>query len=336
MQKMLLSGLIFLLTSASSALSQETTCPDLSALQVAAGYVTLLNTIKIFGAALVVLGALFIFGGLIVKVVYNARVLLEGLGYFVSVGLIASGYWLPDPAYLTWIVFTGCILFAGTVFATIKIHNIEGNDPKGLATLFMLVWGAVAIFYNMTEVAFLSVLALMTILGFMVVVDNLSYVFGFEKEKYVPNATLSALILLTAFLAIHVMTPDAPAAVEVFKPGVFWVSSFVGFTGLLIMSSRIYSSFARGSSSYLVMQLATIVTYFVAMGAALVLGINPLAGMAGTFLVLYIAEKIADVPTEDKITFGVKLMLMGGLLYGAWWYGTEYTTLATEYLTTKL
>ncbi len=320
--------LTILVTAAMPAFGQTQECPDLTLLQRAAGYVTLLNVAKVFGAALVGVGVLFVFGGIIVRIVYHMRILLEVLGYAASFALIASGHWLPDPAYLTWTVFIGCLLFAGTVFATLWIHNIKGDDPKQLAAIFMVVWGAVAVFYSMPEVGFLAVGALMTILGFSVIIGNLSYTFGFEDEKMIPSATVSAILLLAIFLVIHVFVPDAPPFIAVFKSGMFWIASFVGFIGLLIMSSRYYAS----GQNYIGMQIITVVLSIAAVGVGLVFGLNPLVGIAGTFFVLYLASKPVELPQSGMTTFGITLMLSGGIVYGAWWFGTKYTTLAQQYL----
>ncbi|MEX0918152.1 MAG: hypothetical protein WDZ93_03275 [Candidatus Paceibacterota bacterium] len=322
----ILAGIVLLGTP---ALAQE--CADLTTLQRLAGYVTFMNVVKFLGATLFAAGLLFLLRSIIVEIVYHARVLIEMIGYIASLALIASGYWVNQD-HLTWTVFTGCILFAGTVFATLWIHNIKGTDPKPLAALFMVVWGAVAVFYNMPEVGFLSALALMTILGFSVVVGKLSYGFGFADKAAVPTGTTGALLLLLAFVGVHLLGPDAPAAITVFKPGVFWVSSFVAFVGLLIMSSNFYSSDER----YMVMQFFALVIYFGLMAIGLVAAINPLAGMAGTFLVLYLAAKPIEVPRDSYAIFGVMLMLSGGILYGAWWYASQHTTLIQQYLTTQL
>ncbi len=326
----LLSTLLISL-AAGPALAQAAECADLTTLQRLAGYVTLLGLIKVLGATVIAVGILFVAGGVIARVIFQSKVLLEILGYGVSLALIGRGYFEPDSANLTWIVFTGCILFGGSVMATLWIHNIKGDDPKTLAAFFAVVWGSVAIFYNLTEVGFLAVMALVTVLGFSFWVGQLSYAFGYERKRDIAPATMAALILLAGFVGIHALMPDAPTAVTVFKPGMFWVGSFVAFIGLLIMSSR----WGASSGNYLVMQIITIVILGAAVTIGLVLAINPLAGMAGTFLVFYLAAKPIEVKARGHIAFGLMLMASGGILYTAWWYGTKYTNLVADYLTTQ-
>lgn len=328
----LLIALAATTTLAFPAFAQTADCTDLTTLQRLAGYVTLLGLLKIIGGCIIAAGFLLVFWGFLLEVLYRSRVILEGLAYVVSFALIGSGYWLENPEYLTWTVFTGCLVFAGSVFATLWIHEIEGDDPKPLATLFMVVWGAVAVFYNMPEVGFLAAMALMTILGFSIIVEPLCYAFGFKEKESIPAATSAGIVLLTIFCFIHLFVPEAPAAVTVFKTGVFWVSSFVAFVGMLIMSSRGY---ARGRN-YIALQLIAVVIYTGALSVGLTFNINPLAGMAGTFLVFYLAAKPLEIDKGSEIAWGFTLMISGAILYGAWWYGVKHTDLVSTYLTTQL
>jgi hypothetical protein len=321
-----------LIAMSTPVFAQAVECPDLSMLQRAAGYVSLLNLMKVVGATIIGLGILFFFGGIITQIIYHTRVLLEVIGYAASGALIASSLWLQDDSYLVWTVLSGCILFAGTVFATQWIHNIKDIDSKTLSGLFMVVWGAVALYYNMAEVGFLAVMAFMTLLGFSIIVGRLSYAFGFEDEKSIPSGTMAALMLLIGFTIVHLFVPEAPASVQVFKPGVFWVSSFVGFLGLLIMSSKWYTS---NNQNYVGMQIITVLLYAGALGIGTTFNINPLAGIAGTFLVFYLAAKPFEIPQRSLTTLGLSMIISGSILYAGWWYGTKHIESATQYLTTQ-
>jgi hypothetical protein len=330
--KHILLAVFAAITLTSPAFAQAADCPDLTALQRVAGYVTLLGLLKIIGACVIAGGLLLLTGGILVKVIYRARVLLEILAYVVSLALIASGYWLTDSSYLTWTVFTGCILFGGSVMASLWIHKIDGDDPKPLAAFFMVVWGAVAVFYNMPEVGFLSAMALMTILGFSIIVKPMCYAFGFEEDKHIPTATMAGIFLLIVFCVVHIFVPEAISAVTVFKPGVFWVASFVAFIGLLIMSSKWYAE----GRDYITLQLITVVVLGAALAAGLTFGINPLAGMAGTFLVFYLAAKPIEIPADSKIAWGINITISGFFIFGGWWLGTKNIELVSQYLTTSL
>ena len=168
-----------------AALAQTTGCAELDTLQIWAGYLSWIGFFKVLGATIFAFGVLFFAGGAIVKLIYHMRLLLEVVAYLASAALIGSGFWVP-PEYLTWTVFIGCLLFMGSVFLTLYVHNIKGDDPKSLAAIFTVVWGAVAIYYNMPEVGTLTMLAIMTLLGFTVVVDRLSYGFGWHDKASIP------------------------------------------------------------------------------------------------------------------------------------------------------
>lgn len=314
------------------AFAQTAECADLTTLQRLAGYVTLLNLVKVISGCVGAAGFLLFFGGFLRKVIYQTRVLLEVVAYLVSFALIGSGYWLEGTQHLTWTVLTGCLIFGGSVMATLWIHEIKGDDPKRLAAFFMVVWGAVAVFYNLPEVGFLSAMALMTVLGFSIVVEPMCYAFGFEDKKSIPTATSAGIMLLIIFVVIHLFVPDTVQAVTVFKPGVFWVASFVAFIGLLIMSSSWYA----GGRDWFTLQFITVVIYGAALVAGLVFNINPLTGMAGTFLVFYLAAKPLEIEKDTEIEWGITLMITSAILYGAWWYGTKSSDLVSTYLTTQL
>jgi len=322
---------LLLLLLGSQAVAHTGEHAELTNLQRVAGYVTLLGIAKILGASLIAGGIIAMTWGVLSKVLYEMRVVLEILTYVVSIGLMASGLWIENPEHLTWTVFIGCILFGFCTTATIWIHKIPGEDPKGLASFLMVIWGLVAVLYTMPEVGFLSVMALMTVLGFSVVVSPFCYAFGFSSDKQIPSGTSAGLLLLSVYVGLHIFVPDTPTTIEVFKPGVFWISSFVAFIGLLILSSKWW---ARGSQ-YATMQIITIVVYGVALAAGLVFGINPLAGMAGTFLVFYLAAKPMEIPTDSMVGFGFKLLIIGGILFIAWTLAMRNFDLVSTYLTTQ-
>jgi len=305
---------------------------NLTTFQVWAGYLTWLGLVKLLGAVILSAGVITLFWGVLTRIVFRARVLLEIIGYAVSAALIAGGYWTPSD-YLVWVVLAGCLLFAASVFATLWIHHIKGDDPKSLATLFMLVWGTVAIYYGMPEVGFLAVAALMSLLGFSVVVSPLSYAFGFKEKAAIPSATMAAILLAAVFLLLRLSLPVRPGFVEVFMPGTFWIGSFVAMTGLLIMSSRYY---ADDFYQLVLAQVLFIGVAAIGFMLGLIVGIAPLTGIAGTFFVLYLAEKPLDITPHNAISVGISLILVGGVLWTAWEVAKAHEDVVRHYLTTAL
>lgn len=315
----------------SSGAFAQTTCPDLTTLQVWAGYLSWLGLFKVLGALVFAGGVFVLFGDIILRVLFSAKVLIEAAGYALSVALIAGGSWV-QPEYLTWTVFLGCILFMGTVFLTLTIHEIKGDDPKLLAALFMAVWGAVAVYYNLPEVGVLAILALMTLLGFTVIIGRLSYGFGWDDDKQVAPGTTGALLVVAAYIAEKVFMKNAPAYVTVFETGAFYAATIVGFTGLLILSSRWWTKGAH----YVVMQMVTIAIYLAALAIGMTFNINPLAGTAGTLLVFYLAAKPLEVPKHSIAGFGLALMASGAIMFGAWYLAMQKLDIVKQYLTAAL
>lgn len=312
-------------------MNQLANCPELNTLQIWAGYLSWLGFLKGLGAALIATGIIFLTYGVIKDFVLKTKYLLEILAYVVTFSLIAGGMFV-SPEYLTWTVFLGSILFAPSVFLTIYLHKLKGADPKPLAALFMVVWGAIAIYYNLAEVGILSVLALMSLLGFSVVVGRLSYGFGWQDEAIIPTGTTAALLVLAIFILQRIFLPAAPDFIQVFSTGEFWAGSIVAFTGLLILSNKGYCN----KHNYFPMQIITVVLYLFGVGIGMILHINPLAGISGTFLVLYLAAKPLEFTQKTIAGYGVALIVSGGIIFGMWWLAMQHLDVTKQYITTIL
>jgi len=253
------------------------------------------------------------------------RLVLEVFAYVFSLGLIVAANGMAQE-YQLWPLLIGCLGFAASVYTTIWLHNIEGDDPRTLLALFMVVWGAVTVYYGEVAIGFLTMGALMGILGFTVGVDRLSYYFGFNSRHVIPQATYSALIILIMFVLQKLGIPDAPAYVKVFAPAAFWLGSFVAFTGLLIMSSKYYED-----EHYWSLQFLAVTMYMFAIALGMWFNIQPLPGMAGTFLVLYAASKPLEFNMKDAISVGISLILCGSILSGAWYVVSTNPAIAQHF-----
>ena len=119
-----------------------------------------------------------------------------------------------------------------------------------------------------------------------------------------------------------------------FETGTFWVGSFVGFLGLLILSNKWYSG--RGKTNYGMLQFVTVASYLAAVAFGLIFGINALTGIAGTFLVFYLAAKVIEIETHSMIGFGTKLIVVGGIIFFAWHTAMQNEEVVKNYLTVTL
>ncbi|MBI2039006.1 MAG: hypothetical protein HYT22_01865 [Candidatus Niyogibacteria bacterium] len=315
----------FLAKAAETAVS----CPELTGLQVAAGFITWMNILRVLaiGVGVVCLGYLLFrwFGWLLEIFLYIPKEVYEGVGYALSVGLIISGYWLSETNML-WPVLTGCLLFGAMLIITGALHKLAPNWEHFFGILF-LVWSAVALFYQSAPVGFIAVAALMGLVGFSAAVIPCGYAIGFRDEDAVSRATTTAFIVLTGFVFLRVVGQSLPY-IHVFEQGALWLGSFVGYVGLLIASSRWYAKRAI----YPAMQLITILLGMAAIGAGSVFGIPQLLGIGGTFFVLYLIEKPFEIPVESAVGYATIGLFVSSCVGGGVWWAQNHMDLVRPYL----
>ena len=329
------AGILLALTQ--TALAAETTCPDLTAVQRWAGYLQLETLLYAAGVLLVGTGIIIFTHGLIKWAWLNIwsmiRSVADILAFAVSLGLVILGAWVPEE-YRLGAVLLGSILFAGSMILMVWLREIKSEKPTGFFAVLMIVWGATAIYYNMSEVGFLAVIALMGILGFSVAVNPLCYSFGFRDEKSIDSGTAAALMVLSTYVIAHIFYPNMPQAMAVFTTGAFWLGSLVGYIGLLILSNKWFIEERGGSYAW--MQIVTIAACVVGVAVGLTFGINVLAGFAGTFAVFYFASKLIEIPTDGAMGFGLKLIFIGVLFYGTWLIANTNEAMIKPYITWTL
>lgn len=327
-----------LFLAAFSAVAAEATCPELTALQRFAGYLSWMGLFQVIGVVTLTAGVMYVFRGVLAAIWDGLwaviRDIADVLAHAFSLGLVVAGAWVPEE-YRLWPVLSGCLLFAGSVFFTIWLRKLKGDNPAPVYGLLTFVWGCIAIYYGMPEVGFIAVAALMGLLGYSIVVTPFCYGFGFRDEPTMVRTTSAALVILVFYALAQLFPSAVPAISAVFATGAFWLGSLVAFTGLLIISNKLYFQ-DKHDPTYVWMQAATLVVYLGGTAYGMIFGINALAGMAGIFLVLYAAAKLVEVETNGHIAFGFKLMAIGGIFAGAWWYATAHQEAVMKYLTTTL
>jgi len=90
------------------------------------------------------------------------------------------------------------------------------------------------------------------------------------------------------------------------------MGSFVGFLGLLIASSRWYPK--RFPYAYL--QFVTIVAGLAALFVGSLWQIGELQKIGGTFFVLYVLEKLCEIPIEKRKNYAYLGLVVSGLFFG--------------------
>lgn len=294
-----------------------TTCPELTVLQKAAGYITWLNILRIFSIGVGVFSFCFLFRTWVVRFIKLfaniPKEAYEVLAYIGSVALIITGLFVSHHNAL-WFGLTGSLLFAGALIFTAFLHDIEKNEVRFFSILFG-VWSVVAVSYQSSVIGFIAIGALMGLVGFSLWVTPLCYAFGFKDKDALGNATSTGFAILLLFLFLR-MTHVAIPFMDVFESGAYWLGSFVMFLGLLIASTKWYGN----NFPYVLMQVITIVAGMLALYIGSVFDIAPLRSIGGTFFALYLIEKPFEIPAESATGYAVIGLLVSiGIGTGVWW-----------------
>lgn len=302
---------------------------DLTPLQQAAGFVTLINVAGFFAAVVGVACAgyiLFRWCGWMLKFFANIPVLAyELVTYAASLGLIVGAYWV-SPANQFWMLFPGCLLVPAALSITGFLRKIEPNELR-FATVLFCVWAPLAIFYQSVPVGFLAVMALFAILGFSVWLSPLCYGFGFKEKNGLGRATSAGFVLLALFVGLRLAHTGLPY-LGVFQMGCLWMGSFVGYLGLLIASSR----WCHESFDYAFMQVITVAAGMGALVLGSLLAIPELSGIGGTFFALYLIEKPCEIPIKSAMGWATFGLMMAGLVGSAAWWAQNHMALVAPYI----
>jgi hypothetical protein len=276
-----------------------------------------MNLIKLIGILAIVAGICFMFWGLVALVLeVFFRYLLEMTLWVASIGLVIGTHF-ASVDYAPWLLGVGSLLLPVAMFFSARMHNITIDRTKSSFALALL-WGAIAMFYQSSFVGFFSVGALLTFLGFSFVVEPLCYSFGFKDDDAVWRGTVAGFFISVAYVATRAFNLDLGPAV-VFESGALWLATFVCFLGVLIVSNEVYlGEWKGGESRYLSMNILAVLTLFAFASAGAFFGIREVTTMAGTFMILFFAGKILEVETESFVAFGFKLVVVGGVIFGAW------------------
>lgn len=306
------AALLFILSLGSTVMAAET-CPGLTGLQKAAGFITFVNTMWVLAIALGVLCLSFLvvhWCEWLLKILKDIPLAFyEALFYLSGAGLAVGSKWL-SPEAAPYVGLTGCLLLLGAFAFTAAMRRITVKEWQ-VALAFAVVWGAVAVWHSSAMIGFISVGALMVSLGFSGAMGGLSYAIGFKDKEALGRATAASFTMLAVFVGMRIFATANPTA-HVFEFGALFLGSFVGYLGLLIHSSRWYEE----GRDYGLAQVVTTLLGCAAIFVGSVWQIGELQKIGGTFFVLYILEKIFEVPVEKRINYAYLGLLASGLLYG--------------------
>lgn len=319
---------IFATTSAFAAIGD---CQELTGLQVAVGFLSWLGFLKVL-ALVIGVGSLLVIGRHFAMLLVMAFAMIpiavyEAIGYAAAIGLLFFGSTV-GPADQFWYVFGGALLLGGMFLLTCR--RFDSENPSGFFAILTVLWAPIAIYFNSEAVGFLAVASFMGALGFSAAVIPMGYAIGFTDRDAVPRATIAAFIVTAIATFNQIMTTGGAKVLSVtgttynnpFQWGALWIGPFVLFLGLLITASKYYSHYDRQyrGASYPVRQILPIVMGLAATMIGSTFGVPHLAGIGGTFFVLYLIEKAADIPAHSAVeyaTIGIVVAVILGV--GVWW-----------------
>lgn len=289
--------------------AQSTTlqCPELTGLQKIVGFINFLTISEIImlGVGFWSLTILFpswykklrkLFAN-IPPIAYEISL------YSLSIGLIISGLLISQNNVVE-LGAIGSLLLPLAIFYSLQLHQWQPNVRR-IFLLLMLAWGIVAILYQSSGIGFLSVAALMGLVGFSVEIEQLCYMIGFKDKQSIPVATITGFILLAIFITLRILNLHL-MPVMLFESGAFWLGGLVMYCGLLIMSTKWYDN----DFPYVLMQILTISAGVAALAIGNIWELNVFRGIGGTFFILYLLEKPFEIPFEKKESYAALALLM--------------------------
>jgi len=293
----------------------DTACPSLTTLQKAAAYVSLENFLWVIGVVLLTSAILLIFKGIVAALLEQTAFIEVGL-WVLTVGLIVKAYYTmhghgPTDDFSSWALIIGSLLIPGAISFSAHVRKLKPNMTR-FSTILTVVWGALAIVFMAPSIGFLTMAAVISLLGFSVVVTPLCYAFGYDDKDSIYRGTSASVIILILFTVYRAVGIHYPI-IDLFQSGAFWLGSLAGFVGLLILSSRYYDR-----ANYALMNVITPVVFIGFGTTAAIYGIRELTTMVGAFIIFFIADKIVEIKTDGAIALGIKLGVIGLMFYGAW------------------
>ncbi|MDW9478933.1 hypothetical protein GOB57_09595 [Sinorhizobium meliloti] len=283
-------------------------CVELTTLQVAAGFVTWLNVLKVFALVLGATCFVFLFGRfasyLLLLFAIVPVVAYEALGFGLSAALLVGAAYV-DPKLVTWMIVPGGLLFAGMLALSAKLRKIDRSERLLLDVT--LVWGAVALFYGNEVAGFGAVISFMAFMGFSVLVTPLAYAVGFDDQKAV-NRAGGAALLVCCILVVEGWLTSGISQIDVFRTGMEWLGPFVFALSILINSNRWFIDIEK--YSYIGRQVMAAAALFALMTVGSVFEIEAMLNVGTGFLILFVLEK----PTEIRHRSLTHLAFTGLLL----------------------
>ncbi|HEU5375407.1 MAG TPA: hypothetical protein VFV38_08215 [Ktedonobacteraceae bacterium] len=339
--------------------------PSLTPLQEFAGALTFLNAMLVL--AIIAVGGAFIYlfkhyVRILFRILAHIPMLVYELTFYVlSLSSALTGWWLPAPMHQS-LALLSCVLFAGALAFSVSYRR-ELAHAFIIAMILFLVWTPMAMLFASTFVGFLAVGALLTALGWndfvLWAINELGARVRSRSSQHIEQATLAGFVVLTLFVTIRLLSSFVPVLI-VFTPGSLIFGSVFGFGGLLALSDRWYDRrYSTGverregetddehaarweqarqrdknvrRKHYWGFQIVSIVAGIGALFFGSALQISELQKIGGTFFVVYLLVKLAEIPTRSRLMFAWLVVGTGALTVGFCWFALAHPELFRAWL----
>jgi hypothetical protein len=226
-----------------------------------------------------------------------------------------------NPEYGMAVMLPGALGLVGCMSLTKYVHFRNIDSLQGYAWALTVLWGITAVVYGSSVIGFITIMALMSALGFIMgMIPGVVYM-GFNDEDFIPQTTISAGVITAMWVALHI-TGQTDKYIDVFKAGMMFCGTFVYFLGMLIWSSK-WCCYHKSSDyhyrslnvlKYLTLQAVMIVSGVLAIYIGTVYSTNFLLGIGGPVFYIYLIEKYYEIPWEGK-GWAWSTLGLAGILY---------------------
>jgi len=259
-------------------------------------WITFGNTVITLGVLGLVAGFLVIFRQAIIdllRIFKDIPVLVyEVLVYAFGLAMLGGGrVWMPE--YGHFLGLFGCLILSGGVAISFRYHAPRRkNRPSVFFLVLTAIFAAGALYYASPLIGGFATFCFIGTLSFEAAIDNLAGLLGFEDESALSRVTTVSYVVVGAHVLIKAIGVQIPA-LQTFEPGMLYLGSLGGYTGMLLTSG--YWSFKRSFGNYLIRQIAALIFGAGALFCGLSIGIPMLQKIGGTFLALYLLEKLLEI-----------------------------------------
>jgi hypothetical protein len=280
------------------------------------GLMTFTNIIIVFGVILAGSAFIWLFGHYFLDLIRMVPAQAWEVVLWTGFTGIAYSATAVVPDWQLAVLMPAAFGFLGATILTCNLHGGDSRAYEWPSLLLAVVWGVMAVAFQSHVIGFMSVMAMLTALGFICGHFPGCVYMGFESDRVIPRTTLAAGLMLAVHILL-VITGAAATEIAPFREGMSFMGSFVYFLGVLIMADKYYCR-VRGDVNwglYWLMQALVLTSGVGALYLGAVFGLTALTAFGGTFFALYILEKYYDLPWYG-IGWAWSLLGLGGLLYG--------------------